>query len=61
MDLIELFLELETLAKLLVMIGIATPILILDSYLHPWKKPKDKTKKYKVEVKGMKGEVLVND
>ena len=61
MDLIELFLELETLAKLLVMIGIATPILILDSYLNPWIKPKDKKKKYNVEVKSINCEVSVND
>jgi len=59
--LLEAFLELEILGKLILILAIVAMYYSLNSYLFPYKKPKDKTKKYKVDIKNMKGEVHVKD
>ena len=59
--LLETFLELEFLSQLMVIVALVAMYFTLQSYLSPPAKRKDKTKKYNVEIKGMKGEVHVKD
>ena len=59
--LLEAFLELEFLGKLMVIVAFIAMYFTLHSYLFPPAKSKDKTKKYSVEIKGMKGEVHLKD
>lgn len=59
--LLESFLHLEPLSKAIVVLAVVAALSSLSSYLSPYEKPKDPTKKYKVEIKDMKGEVHVKD
>lgn len=59
--LLEAFLHLEPLSKLILILAVVAMLSSLSSYLSPYEKPKDKTKKYQVEIKDMKGKVHVKD
>ena len=61
MELLQAFLHLEPLSQLIIILAIVAMYYSLNSYLFPYKKPKDPTKKYEVEIKDMKGKVHVKD
>ena len=59
--LLESFMHLEPLSKIIVILAIIAVLSSLNSYLFPHKKPKDNTQKYKFDFKGIKGEVHIKD
>ncbi len=59
--LLESFLHLDILSKAMVLIAIVAAFSMLSSYLSPYKKPKKNIQKYDVEIKGIKGEVHVEN
>lgn len=61
MELLEAFRHLEPLSQAMFALAILATASSLHSYLFPYKKPKDPTKKYEVEIKDMKGKVHVKD